>query len=994
MQSDRSQIEEIKSKIDIVSFIGETVHLTQEGDSWKGATSSSSKSGKSLTVNRDKQVYNNFPEQDGGDIYNWIAWKEGLDIETDFKDILTIAANKAGVALVHNDINPDDQPVLTMLRAAAEHYHSNLTSEHRTYIYEKWGITDKTIDDMLIGFAPKVNNLENELSDVFQNDDLKRSGLFYADGTILTDVFRGRIIFPYWRGNKVVYFIGRDPKWTEESTHGKYIKMPVHTEKRPYISEVIDNNVFYGEDTIKRSNECLITEGVTDCIMAIQSGIPCISPVTIRIKETEKKHALGLVENIKSVYICNDNEDNNAGFEGAVSTAEYLESNGVSVKLIELPRPDGVDKIDLAEYLTSNTSADFRQLPMQSVWVIKLDATTIPDNAMDKAKAVRDFIVHDLSTMDNTMREVFIKNDVRKHFDIGKADMNKVLKAAVSEIDKADETKNISNKIKSGYTTWHGINIPNGYKIQNNSICEVSHTENGDILRSFCNTPAIITKTGRNVDDNSYWNEITFDDQFGQEHKEWLCQRDTLSRNGIMTLANMGLVLTEKNASDMNEFISRCIHINKDILTKSLVVSTNGWKNDNAVFVCGENGYSENEICDVIHVHESTKNGLDATGDLECWKKTVAPFINDYTVRIKIYAAFTASILQPINLNSFILDHAGDSSTGKTFSCNIAMSCIGNYKTLQINGDTTKTALEAKCHIYNDLPISIDEYGTQINPDVIKTMVYMIANGQGRGRANIDATLRETKTWKTVALTTGEYTLTQDESLEGQQVRVIELKRSMPHMQDVDFDEVLSRLLKHNGHIAPLFFKTMLEEIDEIKELFVEVRKHFNEAKSKTGARLADTFAGITVAGILIESVFDSLGMKTLDPLDVTLAIFNESVIDTPIEAYHIRGLHIIMDFIKQKSSGFSHNGAKTKNRNEMYGWIQNDTIDVIPTVVKNALEKEGYNVSKVKQGWKDNKIIVHNKNRMDFVVRHENSSPVKVIRFDYDKVKEHISNV
>lgn len=60
--------EEIKSKLDIVDLIGETVSLKKKGGVYRGATSSSSKSGSSLIVDPKKQVYNNFPEEDGGDI--------------------------------------------------------------------------------------------------------------------------------------------------------------------------------------------------------------------------------------------------------------------------------------------------------------------------------------------------------------------------------------------------------------------------------------------------------------------------------------------------------------------------------------------------------------------------------------------------------------------------------------------------------------------------------------------------------------------------------------------------------------------------------------------------------------------------------------------------------------------------------------------------------------------------------------------------------------
>jgi DNA primase catalytic core len=423
--------EEIKSKLDIVDLIGETVSLKKKGGVYRGATSSSSKSGSSLIVDPKKQVYNNFPEEDGGDIFNWIAWKEGYDVNTEFPQILEIAAEKAGVDLPQRGgpIASEKGEVYPFLRAVAHYYHYQLTDEHREYIHEKWGISDETIDELLIGYASGEGDMIAEMLDIFPTETIEKSGMVYT-GSKMKEVFKNRIMFPYWKNGKVVYFAGRDPDWTSECNWGKYLKQPVHSEERPYISKCIDNSVLYGEDSSRKHDYCIITEGVTDCIMAIQAGLPCISPVTTRIKETQKEYAYEIVKNKSRVIICNDNEEGEAGKEGACATAEYLESNGVPVDIVELPRDNGIDKIDLAEYLQKYTPEDFERLPANNIWEIKLQTQNVPSKSIDKVRAVRDFISNDLRNMDQTLLEVFVKNEVREHFGMSKTEITSILKNA------------------------------------------------------------------------------------------------------------------------------------------------------------------------------------------------------------------------------------------------------------------------------------------------------------------------------------------------------------------------------------------------------------------------------------------------------------------------------------------------------------------------------------------------------------------------------------
>lgn len=433
-------VEDIKSKIDIVALIGETVKLKKQGSIYVGATSPSSKSGASLKVDPHTQLYNNFAEENGGDVLNWIAYREGLDIESDFPRIIEIAAERAGIVLEHQNSQLLSYRALVypFLRAAAGYYHDQLTEDCRAFIHRKWGISDKMINELLIGWAPENCHLQKEMSDLFPEDIMRMSGLFnVTNDDKLRDVFRGRIIFPYWKGGKVVYFIGRDPNPAENSP--KYFKQLVHSEARPYVSRVIDNSVFYGEDSIKKADSVIITEGVTDCIKVLQEGLACISPVTVRIKDEQKEYAYQLVKNKSEVIICNDNEDNGTGTKGAIATAEYLESRGLPVRVIELPRPDGVDKIDLAEFLQDNSKEDFLKLESNNVWEIKLRSQNIPDKAIDRFRAAKMFIQNELKQMEPVTRKIFIRNDVRDYFGLQNADIGEIFKHVSFEDDVSTE---------------------------------------------------------------------------------------------------------------------------------------------------------------------------------------------------------------------------------------------------------------------------------------------------------------------------------------------------------------------------------------------------------------------------------------------------------------------------------------------------------------------------------------------------------------------------
>jgi DNA primase len=256
----------VKNALDVVDVIGKSISLHHDGNGeYHGATSASSKSGASLRVNSHMQLYNNFATEDGGDVFNWMAYENGLDCAYDFPLILRMAAEMAGIPL--EEATPEDikkaeerQTVQDILTKAATIYHGNVTPEIREYIHKKWSINDETIDMLKIGYAePNGDNL----SSVSERDTLLMSGLLLKFSTGNTkEFFSGRIVFPYWKNGKVVYFVARGdfsspintPNVAYEKNGNeliKYKKLLRHNEKHPYVSECIDNGYIWGEDTVR-----------------------------------------------------------------------------------------------------------------------------------------------------------------------------------------------------------------------------------------------------------------------------------------------------------------------------------------------------------------------------------------------------------------------------------------------------------------------------------------------------------------------------------------------------------------------------------------------------------------------------------------------------------------------------------------------------------------------------------------------------------------------
>jgi hypothetical protein len=260
---------------------------------------------------------------------------------------------------------------------------------------EKWGLDPEFCNRKKIGYCPegKTDLLVFLRGQGFSTDEIVSSGVvtsYQGDGqTNYSSAFRGRIVFPYWVGAKIVYFIGRQTSKTPslpDREPPKYKKLKVHKDGGNISKHV--KNCLYGMDFLydKRYTEIIITEGIADAMKAEQHGIAVISPVTTRLKRQDFIDCMDLLKSKTKIFIINDNEESRAGEHGAMDIAHMLEEVGCSVRIGTIPRPEGLSKIDLADLMRQSED---------------------PVGAVDKVKAEADIpLVHVIKKIDPGSDEI------------------------------------------------------------------------------------------------------------------------------------------------------------------------------------------------------------------------------------------------------------------------------------------------------------------------------------------------------------------------------------------------------------------------------------------------------------------------------------------------------------------------------------------------------------------------------------------------------------
>jgi len=290
---------EVKSRLNVVDVVGETVALKKAGATFKGLCPFHGEKTPSFVVTPARESWHCFGCGLGGDIFSFVMQRDGVP----FPEALRQLAARAGVELDERTRRDDARKarMREVMEAAIAFYHAVLTASkagQRALDYLRGrGFTDETIASYQLGWAPGGwDTMSRALIERrrIRPEELAEVGLTSPrqNGRGAYDKFRERVIFPIRDQNgsptglggrilpdeaatgigdehRLAEVRGGAPRRQRPEGGPKYLNSPA----TPLFDKsrslyLIDR----AKGSIRRSGQAVIVEGYTDALMAHQAG--------------------------------------------------------------------------------------------------------------------------------------------------------------------------------------------------------------------------------------------------------------------------------------------------------------------------------------------------------------------------------------------------------------------------------------------------------------------------------------------------------------------------------------------------------------------------------------------------------------------------------------------------------------------------------------------------------------------------------------------------
>jgi len=254
-------------------------------------------------------------------------------------------------------------------------------------------------------------------------------------------------------------------------------------------------------------------------------------------------------------------------------------------------------------------------------------------------------------------------------------------------------------------------------------------------------------------------------------------------------------------------------------------------------------------------------------GTLDGWRDKIARYcVGNPNLGFSISAAFAGPLLSPCHMNGGGFHGFGESSVGKSTGLKSAASVWGGPEFMR-SWRATGNGLEGAATLLNDGLLCLDEIGEADRHDLGR-VVYAIANGIGKQRANRYGAARALNRWTVLALSTGEKTFeaTLAEKGEapraGQMIRLLNVEITGQHGAFDDLhdkpngralsDHLQAAVTEHYGTAGIAFLERLTADTRDLPAaLDAEFQRLCTDDLSPQEGRAARRFALVAMAGEL-----------------------------------------------------------------------------------------------------------------------------------------------
>jgi len=386
-----SVADEIKTKLDIVSYIQQYVPLKKAGRSYKACCPFHVEKTPSFVVNPDTQSWRCFGAcNEGGDLFSFAMKKHGWT----FTEALQELGRQAGVEVRKQ--TPEQKAQVERLdvlrglvKAAADYFAKCLLDEQDSraaatlqYVREKRGFSDETIAKFGIGYAPEGwhNALDHLKLLGYSEDQIIETGIATRseEGRVY-DRFRNRLMIPIRDERGRV--IGFGARALDPDDNPKYLNSP----QTPLFDK--SRTLFAldaAKEAIRERETVVIVEGYMDAIQAHQAGFAnVVAQMGTALTDTQLKL---LARYAKRIVLALD-----ADTAGQTATMRSLEvaretlkadyTGRLSVDMRILQIPDAKDPDDLIRETPERWSSLVESAKPVADYVIDMETAALPPNA-------------------------------------------------------------------------------------------------------------------------------------------------------------------------------------------------------------------------------------------------------------------------------------------------------------------------------------------------------------------------------------------------------------------------------------------------------------------------------------------------------------------------------------------------------------------------------------------------------------------------------------
>src|SRR3990172_1108161 len=267
----------VKSSVDIVRVIGETVRLKKSGSNYLGLCPFHQENTPSFSVHATRQFYYCFGCGAKGDVFRFVIEMEKVP----FPEAVRRVAQRTGIPIPAYATADEAATPEARLRKALEEVHERALAFYRKQLQSaeaapvrelirQRGVTDESVQEFGLGYAPASGDA---LANFLSREGLAANGL-EASGLVLRrdtggyfDRFRGRWMFPITNETgKTIAFAGR----ALGSDQPKYLNSP---ETSLYTKSRVLYNLSRAREAIRKAGAGLLVEGYMDAIAVWQAGI-------------------------------------------------------------------------------------------------------------------------------------------------------------------------------------------------------------------------------------------------------------------------------------------------------------------------------------------------------------------------------------------------------------------------------------------------------------------------------------------------------------------------------------------------------------------------------------------------------------------------------------------------------------------------------------------------------------------------------------------------